>query len=129
MTILCWGGMLFTLFLNFRMTVHQLPKTAVIHAKRFKFVERIGTFTKLCHRVAFPFEFKFANANKLSDADVPFYLKAVVVHLGREIGAGHYVCLRTIPGTDNWILYDDDVVSILDSEQVKTCFGSQEYRG
>lgn len=49
--------------------------------------------------------------------------------MGREIGAGHYVSLRTIPGTDNWILYDDDVVSILDSEQVRSCYGSQDYRG
>ena len=61
----------------------QLPQILCLHLKRFKYMEDLQRYTKLSHRVVFPFELRLFNTS--ADADNPdkmFDLVAVVVHCG-----------------------------------------------
>ena len=44
-----------------RLRVKKLPQILALHLKRFKYVEQYNRFTKLSHRVVFPWELKLFN--------------------------------------------------------------------
>ena len=44
-----------------RLRVKKLPQILALHLKRFKYVEQYNKFTKLSHRVVFPWELKLFN--------------------------------------------------------------------
>ena len=90
-----------------RLRVKRLPQILALHLKRFKYMEHSHRYTKLSHRVVFPWELKIFNtvSNSLlppsnplshsvppppppqsddaSNADRMYDLTAVVVHCGR----------------------------------------------
>ena len=44
-----------------RLRVKKLPKILALHLKRFKYMEQLHRYTKLSHRVVFPWELKLFN--------------------------------------------------------------------
>jgi ubiquitin carboxyl-terminal hydrolase 12/46 len=44
-----------------RLRVQKMPVVLALHLKRFKFMEQLQRFTKLSHRVVFPWELKLFN--------------------------------------------------------------------
>ena len=44
-----------------RLRVKRLPQILALHLKRFKYVEQSHRYTKLSHRVVFPWELKLFN--------------------------------------------------------------------
>ncbi|XRA96245.1 ubiquitin carboxyl-terminal hydrolase [Pycnococcus provasolii] len=81
------------------------PKVLALHLKRFKYIESLGQYRKLCHRVPFPNTLRIPAEMMASGQEKdgqsgaggslpPLYrLYAVVVHLGSGPNHGHYVCL------------------------------------
>ena len=107
------------------MKVKKAPSILALHLKRFKYLEQEGRLKKLSHRVVFPSELKINNTtDDAADADVPFSLFAVVVHVGSGMNHGHYVCLVKIHA--QWFLFDDETVEGIDDSQLHTCFGSSQ---
>lgn len=105
-----------------RIQVKQLPYCLALHLKRFKYNEQIGRFTKLSFRVVFPLELRIP-LSKENDDDEDFYrLYAVIVHVGSDPSHGHYVCYVQSHG--HWLLFDDDVVEVVDEEALQHVFGS-----
>lgn len=105
----------------------------IVHLKRFKFIERIQRHAKLSHRVTFPLEIRVdVSILNLDYFDILIYqkpseelyeLRSVVVHLGSNANAGHYVCC--VRSRETWLLFDDENVQILDQDDVLDgCFGS-----
>lgn len=56
-----------------------------------------------------------------------FYeLMAVVTHQGRSADSGHYVgWSRKAPGSDDWLKFDDHIVSECTTEDIKKLYGGQ----
>mmetsp|Transcript_7748 Transcript_7748/g.14597 ORF Transcript_7748/g.14597 Transcript_7748/m.14597 type:complete len:353 (-) Transcript_7748:250-1308(-) len=107
------------------MKVKKLPPILALHLKRFKFIESLGRYKKLCHRVVFPLELKIDNTtNETPDADSPYRLFAVVVHMGSGPNHGHYVSL--VNCHNHWLYFDDDSVDQIDESYVQSYFGSAQ---
>ncbi|XP_042456588.1 ubiquitin carboxyl-terminal hydrolase 4-like [Zingiber officinale] len=109
-----------------RMKIKKPPHILVIHLKRFKYMEQLGRYKKLCYRVVFPMELKLSNT--VEDADSEYSLFAVVIHVGSGPNHGHYVSL--VKTHNHWLLFDDENVEMIDESTVQTFYGSsQEYSG
>eukprot|EP00475_Leptophrys_vorax_P005629 TRINITY_DN1338_c0_g1_i7.p1 TRINITY_DN1338_c0_g1~~TRINITY_DN1338_c0_g1_i7.p1 ORF type:complete len:298 (-),score=71.02 TRINITY_DN1338_c0_g1_i7:685-1578(-) len=105
-----------------RMKIRDVPDILILHMKRFKYVESMESFRKLCYRVVFPFEIKFHNSvDSTVDIDQPYELLAVVVHIGTAMRYGHYVSFVKSHGV--WLLYDDEKIEVVDEEMIRSCFG------
>ena len=112
-----------------RMLVKAAPPVLALHLKRFKYIESLGRYKKLMHRVVFPSELKLNNmAEDAPGQDAAYILFAVVVHVGSGPNHGHYVCLVKSHG--QWLTYDDDTVELIDDAAMQNFFGStQEHCG
>lgn len=109
------------------MRIKTFPKVLALHLKRFKYVEKIGAFKKLAHRVVFPLEFNLCNTVELTtqpQRNKLYRLFAVVVHIGSGPHHGHYVAL--VKCKTRWLCYDDDVVRLMEDDMVSACFGISE---
>ena len=119
-----------------RLRVKKLPQILALHLKRFKYVEQYNRFTKLSHRVVFPWELKLFNtvrgyiitehkvgvnmgamlscvymqSDAAENSDHMYDLIAVVVHCGSGPNRGHYITIVKSHGF--WLLYDDDIVEV-----------------
>lgn len=111
-----------------RMMVKKLPLILILHLKRFKYVEQQQQFTKLSHRVTFPFQLRLFNAS--ADAinrDRLYDLIAVVIHCGSGPNRGHYITIVKSHGF--WLLFDDDVVEKIEAHTIEEFFGvTTEYQ-
>mmetsp|Transcript_18427 Transcript_18427/g.71180 ORF Transcript_18427/g.71180 Transcript_18427/m.71180 type:complete len:409 (+) Transcript_18427:171-1397(+) len=108
-----------------RMRVKKLPKTLVVHLKRFKYVERLQRHAKVAHRVAFPFEMKLQNTSDAADdPDRLYELFGIVAHLGVGPNQGHYI--STIKSHQKWMLFDDERIEVVEPWRVKAFFGAIE---
>lgn len=106
------------------MKLKQLPRVAVLHFKRFKYIERLGAFKKLCYRVVFPFHLRLVNTVKdVKDAERIYRLIAVVFHIGSGTTWGHYACF--VKCHDSWFLFDDEKITVVEEEKVMQVFGSE----
>lgn len=106
-----------------RMKLKRPPKVLALHLKRFKFIEQLGRYKKLCYRVVFPHELKLCNTvDGCDDEDSAYNLFAVVVHVGVGVNHGHYVCM--VKSYDHWISFDDEIVEPIEESQLQTFFGS-----
>ena len=106
-----------------RMRIKRLPSVLALHLKRFKFVEELGRFRKLSHRIAYPLELKLPNVTEWADdPDRLYRLYAVIVHAGSGPNHGHYVAL--VRSHDRWLCFDDDEVDVINEEQLQAYFGS-----
>ncbi|KAL6772132.1 hypothetical protein ACKKBG_A29055 [Auxenochlorella protothecoides x Auxenochlorella symbiontica] len=109
------------------MRMRHLPQVLCLHLKRFKYNEQLGRLSKLSHRVVFPFELKVVNTTPdCPDADTPYDLFGVVVHMGAQPNHGHYVAL--VKSCGQWVCFDDDQVIAVTEAQVQSTFG-QPYDG
>mmetsp|Transcript_19518 Transcript_19518/g.32811 ORF Transcript_19518/g.32811 Transcript_19518/m.32811 type:complete len:347 (-) Transcript_19518:212-1252(-) len=107
------------------MKVKALPRVLALHLKRFKYIESLGRYKKLCHRVVFPMELKMCNtADDAKGADSEYNLFAVVVHLGSGPNHGHYVSL--VKSHDHWLYFDDENVEPIEESVVQGYFGSTQ---
>lgn len=107
------------------MKIKALPRVLALHLKRFKYMETLGRYKKLCHRVVFPLELKICNtAEDTPGADAPYELFAVVVHMGSGPNHGHYVSL--VNSHDHWLYFDDESVDQIDESFVQSYFGSTQ---
>lgn len=103
------------------MQIKQLPEIAILHMKRFKYIEGLEAFKKLCYRVVFPIHLRLINT--VPDVeDRAYKLIAIVVHIGSGMLYGHYTCF--VKNNDDWFLYDDDKIYMVTEDDIKTCFGS-----
>lgn len=105
-----------------RMRVKKLPQILALHLKRFKYMEHLNRYIKVSHRVVFPLELRLFNTS--DDAFNPerlYDLVAVVVHCGSGPNRGHYISLVKSHGF--WLLFDDDVVDIIDASQIEEFYG------
>lgn len=91
-----------------KMKIKSLPNVLLLHLKRFKFVEKLGRFVKLSHRVDFPDTLILPSAD--SNVKLSYSLNAIVAHIGSGMRVGHYVTIVKVK--DNWFLFDDDDVSV-----------------
>ena len=108
-----------------RSRIKEAPPILSIHLKRFKYFESQGQgyFKKLGHRVVFPFELRLRNyAAEVVDTEALYTLVGVVVHRGRSLNSGHYISY--IKSRGNWLEYDDDHVTLVSEEVVRSTFGS-----
>jgi len=107
------------------MKIRSLPQVLVLHMKRFKYMDRIGSFKKLYSRVVFPFELRIVDTVQLCDPvdeNRIYDLFAVVIHIGGGVRSGHYVCM--VRHHRKWFLYDDDLIRCISEDDVRSCFGS-----
>jgi hypothetical protein len=78
-----------------RLLLRAAPPVLALHLKRFKFVEAVGAYTKLSHRVAFPTHLRLdgtcVEAGAIPEREAAYALFAVVVHVGSGPNHGHYV--------------------------------------
>eukprot|EP00958_Prasinococcus_capsulatus_P024550 scaffold3851_cov387-Prasinococcus_capsulatus_cf.AAC.7 len=106
-----------------RMKLKRPPRVLALHLKRFKFIEQVGRYKKLCYRVVFPHELKLCNTvDGCDDEDTAYHLFAVVVHVGARVDHGHYVCM--VKSYDHWISFDDETVEPIEESQLQSFFGS-----
>eukprot|EP01095_Lingulamoeba_sp_RSL-Kostka_P015703 TRINITY_DN7322_c0_g1_i1.p1 TRINITY_DN7322_c0_g1~~TRINITY_DN7322_c0_g1_i1.p1 ORF type:complete len:371 (+),score=84.17 TRINITY_DN7322_c0_g1_i1:369-1481(+) len=106
-----------------RMRIKKLPSTLIIHLKRFKYIEQIQSHKKLLHRVPFPFELTLSStADGIEEDDDTYYeLFSVVIHVGIGPNQGHYVSLIKI--NEQWLLYDDEKIEVINPFEIQTYFG------
>lgn len=114
-----------------RMRLRRLPRVLTLHLKRFKYSEAAQNFAKLSHRVVFPLELRMPNmagGEAAAGADERLYrLFAVVVHIGRGMNHGHYVAV--VKSRDRWLLFDDDLVEVVDESVLHQVFGLSNHTG
>ncbi|KAH6562365.1 hypothetical protein BASA62_009209 [Batrachochytrium salamandrivorans] len=111
-----------------RMKIKRLPNILAIHLKRFKFQEQLGRYSKLSYQVSFPLELRLFNtADGAENSDRLYELHGVVVHIGSGPQSGHYVSL--IKSENQWMLFDDDDVSIVDEADLFQYFGDSSSLG
>jgi ubiquitin carboxyl-terminal hydrolase 10 len=97
-------------------TLESLPKTLIIHLKRFSFDE--GT-QKLGKFISFPNTLTIKPhlvSAKVNANQRKYQLLAVVSHLGTQATNGHYTCDIRLKG--QWIHFDDTTVYKTTEEQV-----------
>ncbi|KAF0976385.1 hypothetical protein FDP41_004612 [Naegleria fowleri] len=101
-----------------RMTIKQQPQVLAIQLKRFKYMN--NTFKKLSYRVTFPFDIKLPNLSE-DETEKTYRLFAAVVHIGSGPNCGHYKCI--VRSEDQWILFDDDRVTMVDEDYIRSTYG------
>eukprot|EP01147_Barroeca_monosierra_P006307 gene6307-7470_t len=105
-----------------RMRIKQFPMVLAIHLKRFKFMDHMKQHVKLDYRVVFPKDLRLSNASESAEEEDRIYdLFAFVVHIGAHPSRGHYVTV--VKAESSWVLFDDDVVEILQEEELSLFFG------
>ncbi|KAI8335251.1 hypothetical protein EDC96DRAFT_524961 [Choanephora cucurbitarum] len=104
-----------------RMKIKKLPNILALHLKRFKYQEQLQKYIKLTYRVVFPFELRLFNtSDDTEDADRMYELWGIVVHIGSGPHHGHYVSI--IKSHGQWMLFDDDVVTPIQEEDIQKYF-------
>lgn len=102
-----------------RVRVRHAPRCLVLHLKRFG-----PGGGKLSSRVPFPLRFALPDDLLLDGGPGPDYeLFAVVVHAGDD-SRGHYLALVERERDGAWLLYDDELVSEVEANDVRGSFGS-----
>ncbi|KAG2178855.1 hypothetical protein INT43_001701 [Umbelopsis isabellina] len=93
-----------------RMKIKKLPNILALHLKRFKYQEQLQKYTKLTYRVVFPFELRLFNT--CDDTEDP-----------DRFGPhhGHYVTI--IKSNGKWMLFDDDIVTSINEDDIQRYFG------
>lgn len=105
-----------------RLRVKRLPQILALHLKRFKYMEQSHRYTKLSHRVVFPWELKIFNtSDDATNADRMYDLTAVVVHCGSGPNRGHYITI--VKSYGYWLLFDDDIVEEIEPHTIENFFG------
>ena len=99
------------------MIIKKQPQVLAIQLKRFKYMNQ--SFKKLSYRVTFPFDIKIPNSTK--DEEKTYKLFAAVIHVGSGPNAGHYKCVIRSGG--QWILFDDDRVTPVEEDFVRSTYG------
>ena len=111
-----------------RMKIKKLPNVLALHLKRFKYQEDLQRFMKLAYRVVFPFELRLFNTvDDAPNADRLYRLWAIVVHIGQGLYHGHYVAI--IKSGPQWLLFDDDTVSVIDEGDIQKYYGDTPGHG
>ncbi|KAI7907747.1 uncharacterized protein BX663DRAFT_491912 [Cokeromyces recurvatus] len=104
-----------------RMKIKKLPNILALHLKRFKYQEQLQKYIKLTYRVVFPFELRLFNtSDDTEDADRMYELWSIVVHIGSGPHHGHYVAV--IKSNGQWMLFDDDVVTQIQEDDIQKYF-------
>lgn len=105
-----------------RMKIKKLPNILALHLKRFKYQEQLQKYTKLTYRVVFPFELRLFNTcDDTEDPDRLYELWACVIHIGSGPHHGHYVTI--IKSNGKWMLFDDDIVTSINEDDIQRYFG------
>ncbi|KAI9284005.1 hypothetical protein BC943DRAFT_326818 [Umbelopsis sp. AD052] len=105
-----------------RMKIKKLPNILALHLKRFKYQEQLQKYIKLTYRVMFPFELRLFNTcDDTEDPDKLYELWACVIHIGSGPHHGHYVTI--IKSNGKWLLFDDDIVTSINEEEIQRYFG------
>eukprot|EP00755_Sulcionema_specki_P025248 Sspe_Gene.82887::Locus_54346_Transcript_6_7_Confidence_0.143_Length_2854::g.82887::m.82887/K11842/USP12_46; ubiquitin carboxyl-terminal hydrolase 12/46 len=99
--------------------IKKAPPVLAIQLKRFKFMEDVGRHCKLSYRIPFPLDIRLPIEGPQGD-DL-YHLFAVVIHKGVGPNLGHYVCMAKTGG--QWMLFDDDHVSIVSEREVAQGYG------
>ncbi|KAG1298720.1 hypothetical protein G6F66_001471 [Rhizopus arrhizus] len=104
-----------------RMKIKKLPNILALHLKRFKYQEQLQKYIKLTYRVVFPFELRLFNtSDDTENADRMYELWSIVIHIGSGPHHGHYVAI--VKSNGQWMLFDDDVVTQIQEEDIQKYF-------
>jgi len=105
-----------------RMKIKKLPNILALHLKRFKYQEQLQKYIKLTYRIVFPFELRLFNTcDDTEDPDRMYELWACVIHIGSGPHHGHYVTI--IKSNGKWMLFDDDIVTSINEDEIQRYFG------
>ncbi|KAI8834495.1 hypothetical protein BC829DRAFT_365611 [Chytridium lagenaria] len=111
-----------------RMKIKKLPNILAVHLKRFKYQEKLQRHVKLSYRVVFPMELRlFQYAMTPVDSDRLYVLSSVIVHIGSGPHHGHYVAV--VKSGNNWVLFDDDNVEIVEESELQRYYGDHNAPG
>jgi len=103
------------------------PETLTIHLKRFKFDG--NSLSKVKQGISYS---KYLDLTKYMDREttehssgcgddgttpVKYQLIAVIVHEGRSISSGHYICHVLQPDGVSWSTYDDEYINRIDERK------------
>ena len=109
----------------------RLPRTLIVHLKRFKFSERRGIFLKLQHEVVYPLTLNMSvNSKELGDFPQDkrtYQLQAVIVHIGSTPYGGHYISV--VRRFNKWFVYNDERISLVTEDVHKKLYGSKGISG
>ena len=101
----------YIIFKNFRVLLETLPKTLIVHLKRFKVIQY--NQKKLNYSINIPdnikLDYLLKDKNRKNEKTL-YNLSAVVVHVGSGNEYGHYYCLVKVSG--KWIKFDDEAVQV-----------------
>ncbi|KAI5970556.1 hypothetical protein CANMA_000465 [Candida margitis] len=98
------------------------PETLTIHLKRFKFNGNSSSKVKqgICYSKYLDLT-KYMDANETTKSFPPtaakYQLIAVIVHEGRSISSGHYICHVLQPDGVSWSTYDDEYINRIDEKK------------
>ncbi|MCB1213325.1 MAG: hypothetical protein KDK40_03410 [Chlamydiia bacterium] len=96
------------------------PKVLPIQLKRFDYSTEINRSIKLNHLANVPESLQVPAL----DGAQKYTLNGYIIHLGEEVGSGHYVAV--VKKGDDWFLYNDEKVTKLSAEE-ESCLRSQSY--
>jgi len=116
-----------------QLSIKQLPKTLVIHLKRFQFDVETATRKKIYDRFEYPSELdmkRYLNSESISthtDDQTTYLLKGVVVHKG-SADSGHYYSFIQDRTSLKWFKFDDKTISDFNVKSLdKETFGAADY--
>ncbi len=107
-----------------RMKIKKLPNLLALHLKRFKYEESVQRYVKLAYRVVFPMELRLFNtSDDAEDPDRLYELCGIVVHIGAGPHHGHYIAVVKVG--NQWVQFDDDVVTYIDEAEITKYYGDR----
>ena len=119
-----------------RLCIKTLPKTLVIHLKRFDYDWERNKAFKFDNYFSFPSQLDMLPYTQVGvegtdkqkrDVSSLYTLHGVIVHSG-QANAGHYYSFIKKRGTGEWYKFNDDTVTSIkmtDQTMVEECFGGE----
>ena len=102
-----------------RVLIGKVPQVLLIQLKRFHCDYTKGQLSKTSNQVIFPLQLEF----KQNGTDLLFDLCGCVVHIGRGLNSGHYVCVCKTK--EQWFVFNDDYIVPVDEGWLRKIYGGR----
>ncbi|ANZ73623.1 BA75_01753T0 [Komagataella pastoris] len=96
-------------------TIDVAPESLIIHLKRFRYDGNSNSSTKVKTGVSYP---ETLEMTEYTTTNFParYKLLSVILHEGRSVSSGHYICYSRQPD-NTWASYDDEYVNTMPEKQ------------